>query len=53
MPGDCQAVVGVALMTLGENTRVVAQRLSTAVQQINKTLPWSQHRSLLQSRQSD
>ena len=37
--GDGQAVVGVALMTLGENTRVVAQRLTTAVQQINKTLP--------------
>ncbi|HEY6733091.1 MAG TPA: hypothetical protein VI256_04740 [Roseiarcus sp.] len=26
-------------MTLGENTRVVAQRLGTAVEQINKTLP--------------
>ncbi|MGY4474526.1 efflux RND transporter permease subunit [Bradyrhizobium sp. USDA 3364] len=37
--GDGQAVVGVALMTLGENTRVVAERLTTAVQQINKTLP--------------
>jgi cobalt-zinc-cadmium resistance protein CzcA len=37
--GDGQAVVGVALMTLGENTRVVAQRLGTAVEQINKTLP--------------
>jgi heavy metal efflux system protein len=37
--GDGQVVVGVALMTLGENTRVVAQRLTTAVQQINKTLP--------------
>ena len=37
--GDGQAVVGVALMTLGENTRVVAERLATAVQQINKTLP--------------
>jgi cobalt-zinc-cadmium resistance protein CzcA len=37
--GDGQAVVGVAMMTLGENTRVVAQRLTTAVQQINKTLP--------------
>src|SRR6202166_3821498 len=37
--GNGQAVVGVALMTLGENTRVVAQRLGTAVQQINKTLP--------------
>jgi heavy metal efflux system protein len=37
--GDGQAVVGVALMTLGENTRVVAQRLTTAVQQINTTLP--------------
>jgi heavy metal efflux system protein len=37
--GAGQAVVGVALMTLGENTRVVAQRLATAVRQINKTLP--------------
>jgi heavy metal efflux system protein len=37
--GDGQAVVGVALMTLGENARVVAQRLTSAVQQINKTLP--------------
>ena len=37
--GTGQAVVGVALMTLGENTRVVAQRLSSAVQHINKTLP--------------
>lgn len=37
--GDGQTVVGVALMTLGENTRVVAQRLGTAVEQINKTLP--------------
>ena len=26
-------------MTLGENTRLVAQRLATAVEQINKTLP--------------
>jgi heavy metal efflux system protein len=37
--GRGQTVVGVALMTLGENTRVVAQRLATAVQQINRTLP--------------
>src|SRR6202023_1431688 len=37
--GDGQAVAGVALMTLGENTRVVAQRLGTAIEQINKTLP--------------
>src|SRR6202045_1864908 len=37
--GTGQAVVGVALMTLGENTRVVAQRLSSAVQHINKMLP--------------
>src|ERR1700686_1165936 len=37
--GNGQAVAGVALMTLGENTRVVAQRLGTAVEQINKTLP--------------
>jgi cobalt-zinc-cadmium resistance protein CzcA len=37
--GKGQVVVGVALMTLGENTRVVAQRIATAVQQINKTLP--------------
>jgi cobalt-zinc-cadmium resistance protein CzcA len=26
-------------MTLGENTRLVAQRLGTAVEQINKTRP--------------
>ncbi|WP_426421101.1 efflux RND transporter permease subunit [Bradyrhizobium genosp. A] len=37
--GNGQAIVGVALMTLGENTRAVAQRLGTAVGQINKTLP--------------
>lgn len=37
--GNGQAVVGVALMTLGENTRAVAQRLGSAVGQINKTLP--------------
>ena len=37
--GTGQTVVGVALMTLGENTRVVAQRLASAVQQINRTLP--------------
>jgi heavy metal efflux system protein len=37
--GTGQAVVGVALMTLGENTRVVAQRLAGAVAQINRTLP--------------
>jgi cobalt-zinc-cadmium resistance protein CzcA len=37
--GNGQAVVGVALMTLGENTRVVAQRLGASVEQINKTLP--------------
>jgi cobalt-zinc-cadmium resistance protein CzcA len=37
--GAGEAVVGVALMTLGENTRVVAQHLTTDVQQINKTLP--------------
>ena len=37
--GTGQAVVGVALMTLGENTRVVAQRLASAVAQINRTLP--------------
>lgn len=37
--GNGQAVAGVALMTLGENTRVVAQRLGAAVEQINKTLP--------------
>jgi cobalt-zinc-cadmium resistance protein CzcA len=37
--GSGEAVVGVALMTLGENTRAVAQRLGTAVEQINKTLP--------------
>src|SRR5258707_4913908 len=37
--GNGQAVVGVALMTLGENTRVVAQRLRNALAQINQTLP--------------
>ena len=37
--GTGQAVVGVALMTLGENTRVVAQRLATAVRDIDRTLP--------------
>jgi heavy metal efflux system protein len=37
--GKGQAVVGVALMTLGQNTRAVAQRLSAAVRQIDKTLP--------------
>ncbi|MGY4480272.1 Cu/Ag efflux pump CusA [Bradyrhizobium sp. USDA 3364] len=37
--GNGHAMVGAALMTLGENTRVVAQRLGAAVEQINKTLP--------------
>ncbi len=37
--GKGQAVVGVALMTLGRNTRAVAQRLTAAVQQIDRTLP--------------
>src|ERR1700724_3957381 len=37
--GNGQAVGGGALMTRGENTRVVAQRLTTAVGQINKMLP--------------
>jgi cobalt-zinc-cadmium resistance protein CzcA len=37
--GNGQAVVGVALMTLGRNTRAVAQRLTAAVQQIDRTLP--------------
>jgi heavy metal efflux system protein len=37
--GGGQAVVGVALMTLGENTRAVAHRVAAAVQEINKTLP--------------
>lgn len=37
--GKGQAVVGVALMTLGQNTRVVAQRVAAAVQHIDKALP--------------
>jgi heavy metal efflux system protein len=37
--GTGQVVVGVALMTLGQNTRVVAQRVATAVTQIDKSLP--------------
>jgi cobalt-zinc-cadmium resistance protein CzcA len=42
--GKGQAVVGVALMTLGHNTRAVAQRLTAAVQQINKRLFCRMHR---------
>ena len=37
--GNGEAVIGVALMTLGQNTRVVAQRVAAAVRQINRTLP--------------
>ncbi len=37
--GKGQAVIGVVLMGLGQNTRVVAGRISSAVQAINKTLP--------------
>ncbi len=37
--GQGEAVIGVVLMGLGQNTRVVAQRVTNAVQAINKTLP--------------
>ncbi len=37
--GQGEAVIGVVLMGLGQNTRVVAQRVTAAVQEINKTLP--------------
>jgi heavy metal efflux system protein len=37
--GKGEAVIGVVLMGLGQNTRVVAQRVTEAVQAINKTLP--------------
>jgi cobalt-zinc-cadmium resistance protein CzcA len=37
--GKGEAVIGVVLMGLGQNTRVVAQRVTEAVQEINKTLP--------------
>ncbi|MGF6967200.1 cobalt-zinc-cadmium resistance protein CzcA [Paraburkholderia sp. WC7.3g] len=37
--GQGEAVVGVVLMGLGQNTRVVAQRVQDAVKEINKTLP--------------
>ena len=37
--GNGQAVIGVVLMGLGQNTRVVAGRVTAAVQEINKTLP--------------
>jgi cobalt-zinc-cadmium resistance protein CzcA len=37
--GKGQAVIGVVLMGLGQNTRVVAGRVTAAVQAINKTLP--------------
>jgi cobalt-zinc-cadmium resistance protein CzcA len=37
--GQGEAVVGVILMGLGQNTRVVAQRVESAIQQIQHTLP--------------
>ncbi|CAD6557366.1 Cobalt-zinc-cadmium resistance protein CzcA [Paraburkholderia kirstenboschensis] len=37
--GKGEAVVGVVLMGLGQNTRIVAQRVQDAVKEINKTLP--------------
>jgi cobalt-zinc-cadmium resistance protein CzcA len=37
--GTGQAVIGVVLMGLGQNTRVVAARVTAAVAAINKTLP--------------
>ncbi|MGF6605237.1 cobalt-zinc-cadmium resistance protein CzcA [Paraburkholderia sp. WSM4175] len=37
--GQGEAVVGVVLMGLGQNTRIVAQRVQDAVREINKTLP--------------
>ena len=37
--GKGQAVIGVVLMGLGQNTRVVAGRVTDAVAEINKTLP--------------
>ncbi|APA88667.1 CusA/CzcA family heavy metal efflux RND transporter [Paraburkholderia sprentiae WSM5005] len=37
--GNGEAVVGVVLMGLGQNTRIVAQRVQDAVKEINTTLP--------------
>ncbi|MBB5443686.1 MULTISPECIES: efflux RND transporter permease subunit [unclassified Paraburkholderia] len=37
--GQGEAVVGVVLMGLGQNTRIVAQRVQDAVKEINRTLP--------------
>ena len=37
--GKGEAVIGVVLMGLGQNTRVVASRVTDAVAEINKTLP--------------
>jgi heavy metal efflux system protein len=37
--GKGETVVGVVLMGLGQNTRVVAQNVQDAIKQINKTLP--------------
>jgi len=37
--GKGEVVVGVVLMGLGQNTRVVAQRVQDAINNINKTLP--------------
>ncbi|WP_343672064.1 CusA/CzcA family heavy metal efflux RND transporter [Paraburkholderia heleia] len=37
--GKGEAVVGVVLMGLGQNTRVVAKRVEQAIRQINSTLP--------------
>jgi cobalt-zinc-cadmium resistance protein CzcA len=37
--GKGEAVVGVVLMGIGQNTRVVAQRVQDAIKEINQTLP--------------
>jgi cobalt-zinc-cadmium resistance protein CzcA len=37
--GKGEAVVGVVLMGIGQNTRVVAQRVQDAIKEINRTLP--------------
>jgi len=37
--GKGEIVIGVAMMLLGENSRVVAQRVNTSLKEIEKTLP--------------
>lgn len=39
MNGEGEVVVGVALMLLGENSRVVTQRVKERIEQVMKTLP--------------